>query len=66
MQSVTCYLTVLKQCDRPNNKLEEIQMSFQSTLEVLVKTSAIPTGNFPEKIQLLDQRILKGLLFHKK
>lgn len=38
----------------------------QSTLEKLFRTSAILTGNFPEKIQLLDQQIFKDILFHKK
>lgn len=46
--------------------LKKFEPICQSTLEKLFTTSAILTGNFPDKTQLCGQQIFKDKRFHKK
>lgn len=59
-------LTVLKECCTTKNKLKTFKHTCLSILGILLETSAILIGSFPEKTQLCGQQICKYILFHKK
>lgn len=65
-QLIMCFLQQWSSTMELITNVKASEPTCQSLLERLFRTSAIFTGNFPEKVLLLGQQIFRDILFHKK